>query len=400
MGDANGPAVPPAARNLIVCCDGTGNEFSTNRSNVLRLWRSVDRNADQLAYYDPGVGTLGDARAWTRWRKLLFKRLDGAIGLSVRENVLEAYAFLVQNWRDGDRVWLFGFSRGAYTVRALAGMLQWFGLVPPEHGNVLPYLWNLYSDEGGEIGDFGTRIKAAGGIRKTMGRQLRVHFLGAWDTVSSFGWIWRPRTLPETAKVGIVDHIRHAVSIDERRRAFAPNLFTPQAPQSCVQMLFPGVHSDVGGGYPAAESGLAKGALKWMLDEAAPHGLRLDRDAVTVELNGKNNREGPDPNGPMHDESRKLGWRIVEMLPGRLLGWILTPLVALTAVILTWVGVVPWAWVLAGMALVVFARGAWCWRGRARRFDRPMAMGVPMPTLSVHASVGQRRGYHVPRLAR
>ena len=406
MAEGNDQVTRP--RNVILCCDGTGNEFSTDRSNVLRLCRSLDREADQLAYYDPGVGTLDDARALTRWRKLLFKRLDGAIGLSVRDNVLKAYAFLMQNWRDGDVVWLFGFSRGAYTVRALAGMLDWFGLVRAEHANVLPYLWNVYSDECGEIGAFDKRMRVAGGIRKTMGRAVRVHFLGAWDTVSSFGWIWRPRTLPETAKLGIVDHLRHAVAIDERRRCFVQNLFTPQVrsagvddptARSCVQMLFAGAHSDVGGGYPANEAGLAKVALEWMSGEAESMGLRFAAEDRRIELHGKNGKEGPDPNGPMHNESKRIGWQIVEMLPSTRLAWSLTPVLALASIVLPIVGVLPWATAGVGVVAVLALRAVKCRLGRPRRFDRRITRGVPMPPLEVHPSVGQRTGYRPPKLA-
>lgn len=399
-------SVPMPRRNVVVCCDGTGNEFSTDRSNVLRLWRSLEQGPSQLTYYDPGVGTLGDARALTRWRKLLWKRLDAAIGLSVRDNVLEAYGFLVQNWREGDRLFFFGFSRGAYCVRALAGMIEWFGLVRPEHGNVLPYLWSLYSDENGEIGRFSTRMKAAGGIRKTMGRPVRVHFLGAFDTVSSFGWMWRPQHLPETAKVGVVDRIRHAVAIDERRRCFVQNLFVvdepvappdPALPKRCIQMLFPGVHSDVGGGYPAAASGLAKLALEWMCQEADAAGLLFDKSTRRIELIGKDGREGPDVDGVMHDELTKWGWRVIELLPKTRVGWLVQPLLAVALLSAPLLLSLP-AW--SGAAVLALALLVqWCVRSRGkRRWFGPSSKNKPAPKLDVHPSVGQRRGYRPPNL--
>ena len=395
-------------RNVVVCCDGTGNEFSTNRTNVLRLWRSLAKGPHQLTYYDPGVGTQTDARALTRWRKLLWKRLDGAIGLSVRDNVLEAYDFLVRHLQENDRLFLFGFSRGAYTVRALAGMIEWFGLVRPEHGNVLPYLWNLYSDENGEIGSFSARKEAAGGIRRTMGRAVSVHFLGAWDTVSSYGWMWRPKYLPETAKVRAVARIRHAVAIDERRRGFVQNLFVVDEPESpadptqpprCIQMLFPGVHSDVGGGYPAEESGLAKQSLEWMSAEAGAAGLHFDAAVAQIELHGKNGKQGPDPDGVMHDELDKIGWRIVEILPKTRFGWISMPLLAIAMLVAPpWFALPAWSGA-AGLLGALVVRWATHARGKPRRFVPRGSKQLP-PTLVLHPSVTSRQGYapsNVPR---
>lgn len=153
------------------------------------------------------------------------------------------------------------------------------------------------------------------------------------------------------------------------------------------------------GGYPANEAGLAKVALEWMSGEAETMGLRLAAEDRRIELHGKNGKEGPDPNGSMHNESKRIGWRIVEMLPSNRLAWSLTPALALAAVVLPIVGVLPWAAAGVAVAAVLALRAVKCRLGRPRRFDRRIARGVPMPPLQVHPSVGQRTGYRPPKLA-
>jgi Uncharacterized alpha/beta hydrolase domain (DUF2235) len=119
-------------KNIVVCCDGTDCEVATDSTNVLRIFRMLERDQRQVAYYDAGVGTLVDPEAISRWRKFLSRRLDAAIGLRVRENVIAVYRFLAQTYQPDDQIYLFGFSRGAYTVRAVAGMINFLGLVRPE----------------------------------------------------------------------------------------------------------------------------------------------------------------------------------------------------------------------------------------------------------------------------
>src|SRR5580765_2075137 len=127
-------------RNIIICCDGTGNEISENISNVLKLYRCLRKTERteprQLVFYDPGVGTLSRPAPWRElWQD--FKAIWGlATGYGLDDNVLAAYAFLVHNWREGDQIYLFGFSRGAYTVRVLAGLIHKVGLIAPEQVNL------------------------------------------------------------------------------------------------------------------------------------------------------------------------------------------------------------------------------------------------------------------------
>src|SRR5262245_57442256 len=123
---------PLMPKNIVVCCDGTDNEVATDSTNVLRLFRMLERDDRQVAYYDGGVGTLVDPAALSTVRKYFSRRLDAAIGLRVRENVIAAYRFLAQTYQPGDQLYFFGFSRGAYTVRAVAGLIHMLGLVRPE----------------------------------------------------------------------------------------------------------------------------------------------------------------------------------------------------------------------------------------------------------------------------
>src|SRR2546421_7244806 len=123
-------------KNIVICCDGTGNEISENISNVLKLYRCV-RKTDktqprQLVFYDPGVGTLARPDPWHKLRQDFNAILGLATGYGLDDNVLAAYAFLVNNFEDGDQIYLFGFSRGAYAVRVLAGLVHKIGLISPQ----------------------------------------------------------------------------------------------------------------------------------------------------------------------------------------------------------------------------------------------------------------------------
>lgn len=308
-------------KNLVICCDGTANEATGESTNVLRLYRSLQRDAQQLCYYDGGVGTLADPRAITKARKLVLRYLDLGIALGIRENFCEAYAFLVRHYEPGDQVYLFGFSRGAYTARAVAGAIKMLGLLRPELEGQVPYVWSIYAGEGISASTK-RRFGRGARFRKCFarGEDVRVHFVGAFDTVSSFGWIWDWRSLPYTANNDKIDHVRHAIAIDERRSCYGANLFFPATPPeraSCKQVWFAGVHCDVGGGYPEAQSALSKHALRWMLAEAEGLGLRTDpaeRDRMIMRPDTPG--AAPSATGMLHD-SMIPAWRVVECFPRR-----------------------------------------------------------------------------------
>lgn len=305
-------------KNLIICCDGTSNGPTHARTNVIKLWLALERDEHQIVYYDPGVGTLGNPSRLTTLGKAISRWIDLAAGTGLRQNVIEAYEFLMDHYVPGDQIFLFGFSRGAYTVRALAGMLEMCGLLHVGAKNFVPHLWQIYSNEEGRSTTFGKRMRVASEIRR-FNVKPEIKFLGVWDTVSSWGFFFNFRSLLYTAKIKRVAHIRHAVAIDERRAAFRQNLFDPKENRDLLEVWFAGTHCDVGGGHPEEDSGLSKVALEWMIDEASQFGLRLDARMVAKML-GQANRKGrtqyaaPDASAKLH-QSLKGAWKILEYLP-------------------------------------------------------------------------------------
>lgn len=301
---------------LIVCCDGTWNHPNEEQdgvptpTNVVRLFNAIKDQPDQVKYYHPGVGTEGN---W--WDKIA----GGAFGSGLGKNVQSAYKWLATKYQAGDQIFLVGFSRGAFTVRSLAGMIKRCGLLN---------LGGLDDDE------IWARVETAyKGYRKKQDRDvwggnwqfhesapgdklIPIHFLGVWDTVGALGipddlailslldnrenYAFHDAELSDT-----VECARHAVAIDERRASFFPTLWSnADAHKDAKQVWFPGVHSDVGGGYP--ETGLSDGALKWMIDEATAGGLVFDH-ALTQQV-------APKFQDVLHD-SCKGPWKLLRTQP-------------------------------------------------------------------------------------
>ena len=305
-------------KNIVVCCDGTGNEFGDTNSNVVKLYSvlSIDGRA-QIGYYHPGVGTMGAPTARNRVTKAWSIIMGLAFGAGLLANVGDAYRYLMNGYEEGDQIFLFGFSRGAYTVRALAGALHMFGLLCPGNEGLVPYVLRLYARRTRQAAGMTHTFEVARGFKATFCRHCPLHFVGVWDTVSSVGWIWDPLRLPYTAQNPDMANGRHAVSIDERRCYFRNNLWGPELPQQTLkQVWFAGVHSDVGGSYPEAESGLSQITLEWMLVEAISNGLLIDPDKMARALGRK-----PPPPPVVPDSSAKIhnslkgAWRVLEVLP-------------------------------------------------------------------------------------
>jgi hypothetical protein len=303
-------------RNIVVCCDGTGNQYGAENSNVVKLYWTLSAPDKQVAYYHPGVGTMGSRNAlsaigkwWTRVRGLAF-------GYGFSDNIADVYSFLMREFRPGDQVFVFGFSRGAYTARALCGLLHMFGLLTPGNEALIPYALRLYKSNDPE------KFHIADGFRTTFCVDCKPYFLGLWDTVSSVGWILDPigiksGHLPYTAALPDVPILRHAVSIDERRAFFRQNLIYTESPtQNLKQVWFGGVHSDVGGSYAESESGLSKIALRWMLCEAQSAGLMLDPQKVIDVLGGEIPYAPPDPRAQLHKSLHGFWW-LGEVWPKR-----------------------------------------------------------------------------------
>jgi uncharacterized protein (DUF2235 family) len=311
-------------RNVVVCLDGTGNQFGEHNTNVVKLFRVLVRDhAQQLAYYDPGVGTLADPALKTPIAKTVNKCLGLAFGRGLTRNVVEAYSYVMDHYQDGDRLFLFGFSRGAYTARVLAGFLHHCGLLEPGCQHLIPYALKQYTKAKMCRDDW--RIAAR--FKKTYGRQLThngeptgafpVHFLGLWDSVSTLGWVWDPVFLPYTTNNPGVATVRHALAIDERRSFFRPLFWGGEHldRQDVKQVWFAGVHADIGGGYPEEESGLAKISLEWMIREAQHHGLVIDEPSYLRYVVGTTDGfVGPSPTADQHQSLAGL-WLPVEVLP-------------------------------------------------------------------------------------
>jgi uncharacterized protein (DUF2235 family) len=314
-------------KNVVVCCDGTANEFATDRTNVLKLFWVLDNDPErQVAFYHPGLGTMEAAAALTNIARQTTKLLGLAIGYGLEADVRDAYAFLMQQFRPGDTLYMFGFSRGAYTVRAVAALLYMYGLLPAGNEPLIPYAIRMLNAAAGRGG--GEGFDLAGGFRSTFrGYHCKPHFIGVWDTVNSIGWIENPLKLPYTANNPDIAIGRHAVAMDERRAFFRTNLWRPASspaiggPKDLRQVWFPGVHGDVGGGYPEGESGLSKFAFEWIAREAALAGLLVDLARVD-EVMGRTGTKyaKADPDAKMH-ESLTFWWRFAEIVPKRHWNW-------------------------------------------------------------------------------
>ncbi len=330
---ASGPS-----RNLVIMLDGTGNELGRNLSNVLKLYRIAEKGEKQLCFYNPGVGTISRVNPWRRFQQKFSGVLGLATGYGLDDTVLSAYRFLVENWRDGDRIFLFGFSRGAWSVRVLAGLLHLIGLLRPEQLNMCDSALGAYKQAANE-----DDLPLAWHFSRVIGvRYPTIRFLGAWDTVGSVLvprpdrlWIPSLETLPYTATNPSVEIFRHAMALDERRRmfrlarwnqpqSFLRNRFKPdeKRDQDIAQRWFAGVHSDVGGGYPELESGLSKFPLAWMIDEAAKAGLRISQANFRHLVNGEMQNPGqheyvpPSATAQLH-KSLTASWYPLEILPKR-----------------------------------------------------------------------------------
>jgi uncharacterized protein (DUF2235 family) len=301
-------------KNIVLCCDGTGNQISTDPTNVLKLWWVLEESDRQVCYYHPGVGTMGNPGAYTTLGKLATRALDAAIGHTLGANFATAYRFLVRHYEPGDSISLFGFSRGAYVARALAGALHMVGLVERGAEDLAPYVWLLYSNEEGAQ-TTGKHFAAAQRFKSRFAQGVRVHFIGVWDTVSSVGFL-RNRRLPFTAaKNTSVDHVRHAVAIHERRAAFRQNLWgAPVATQDVKEVWFAGAHADVGGGYEEKDAGLSKLALKWILREAESFDLLVDQQRKADVLGADPHYSSPDPGATRHN-SLTWPWWPLEFWP-------------------------------------------------------------------------------------
>lgn len=292
------------SKNIALFIDGTWEQQGvgppTNVQRLHALAQAQDAPGVQVTHYLRGVGTnAGPFRRVARWQAqarlrqesphpaagLVRTPLGGITGLGLSSRIREAYAFLVAHYEPGDRLYLFGFSRGAFAVRSLAGFIDTVGLLLRAHLCDVEAAWRLYASEDEaqrrRLARFLRRLTGAGGADAERGNILPIHLIGVWDTVAALGLPGRLQRLTATAtrhhRTGVpsnVTHARHALALHEFRRAFEPLLWDGCAPgQSLQQVWFAGAHGDVGGGL--ARTDLSDVALRWMADEARALGLRL-----------------------------------------------------------------------------------------------------------------------------
>ena len=354
-------AITPEKRHIVICCDGTGNQINENISNVLKLYRTLRKTEKtrprQLVFYDPGVGTLERPDPFKKLKQDIQLVIGLAFGYGLDDNVLRSYQFIIDNHREGDEIYLFGFSRGAYTVRVLAALIHKAGLISRPQSNLAGSGLTAYKQ-------FSTDKVAADGQEDQPAQFARIlsvkwptiKFVGVWDTVASVivpRWdrfdpfklhfnLWSLEELAFIRENPSIEIFRQAISIDERRRMFRPQpwdqgkKFRPHryAPESSwkdqdsLQVWFAGVHCDVGGGYPEKEAALSKYPLLWMIEEAVKHGLAIDRRTVNQLGWGRKRKNSPfdyvapdflahtpeqKPWQP-HDSMNAL-WRVLEHIP-------------------------------------------------------------------------------------
>jgi uncharacterized protein (DUF2235 family) len=327
MSTAAGSAAPFKPRNLVVLSDGTGNSAAKLfRTNIWRIYEALDLNCDdQIALYDDGVGTAS-------FQPIAI--LGGAFGYGLKRNVLDLYTFLCRNYKAADdyhyvpdqpfvddpakhdRIFAFGFSRGAFTARVVASLVANEGLIhraqtDAELNRLARWAYRSYRAKRYR-NQYGVRVLRL--LRDWLLRRLEwrksvydreknrtvpIDFLGVFDTVAAYGlpideltkgwdrWVW-PMTPRDNALSPSVKAGRHAVAIDDARQTFFPLLWDEDSetenqkkkrfnyPDDRIeQVWFAGMHSNVGGGY--ADDALSLGPLRWMADEAAEYGLRFQK---------------------------------------------------------------------------------------------------------------------------
>jgi uncharacterized protein (DUF2235 family) len=348
------------SKRIAIFSDGTGQATGRNDSNVLRACKMLDLSysANQVAIYDPGIGThaaltglqtdlktsdrmrLADANPRSHLLRRLRRPLELGFGLGLEANIKQLYRALIDVYEPDDAIYLFGFSRGAFTVRALAGLIYRCGLLKSdaigEIDSALAWCRTHYTALNEQ-----QRAAYRNGVnafRRRLSRPCAIRFLGVWDTVKSVGYL-RPKNLPHTRHNPIVRTIRHALSLDERRSFYTPTTWgglatdtrpavyapasfdldetdaPPGSPQDVQEVWFAGNHSDVGGGYPTSERSAANNSLRWMIAEARNCCLRFDENQYRASFA----RDADEPITHRHDEMKSgVGgtlWRVIEWCP-------------------------------------------------------------------------------------
>lgn len=287
------------SKNIVIFSDGTrqiGGKGSN--TNVYKLFNMIeDRVPGQIAYYDPGVGS--DRR----------KILGSISGIGFTRNILDCYRFIFENFEANDRIFLFGFSRGAATVRSLSAFVHHFGVLPKSRPDLIEQAFFIYKNSSKK----NLKKNADAFIQKHHTMWCKIEFLGVWDTVAALGlpikWLsmlldrlfpYKFHTFDLSESVIFA---RQALAIDDERKTFHPLLWNTLSnganKERMKQVWFAGVHTDVGGGY--AEDALSNISLLWMMREATDKGLRIYTKSPAYQSLMS---EKPNANGIMHNEQK------------------------------------------------------------------------------------------------
>jgi uncharacterized protein (DUF2235 family) len=292
-------------RQLLVCCDGTNNNLTgqdrdTNVVKLVQLITGCETDPNRVVFYDPGVGNPGQLPGATFPEQIKGKlvRWGGlASGEGIYENMAECYLFLMRHYQPEDEIFIFGFSRGAFTARSVAGLVNMFGVLQPQMETMVSTLIQVYFANSQKVtkaanlkNEKSPLVKISDQTRQLFAiaskQKAEIQFVGVWDTVDSVG-VW-PFNTKMKAVPTIVDkrflNVRHAVALDEHRAQFKPRLYvdnngkcqTSSKKEATIKQLwFRGSHCDVGGGYQNTETVLSNYALEWMVSQAVDCGLAL-----------------------------------------------------------------------------------------------------------------------------
>lgn len=315
-------------KNIVLCSDGTGNKggYGTD-SNVYKTYKAVDIHNPtiaQLTFYDNGVGTDKSDNSKNKY----LTALSGAFGFGFAANVRDLYDFLARTYESGDAIFLFGFSRGAATVRAFTGFLHFCGLIDRNHPAIqtngefdedkfkdkIQEAFKLYESKDSKRQQAFKAQYAVTDSEYAPDGNLRIRFIGVWDTVSALGfpqdfskaveWLFKwadeisdkiwPHQFYYYKLNNFIENAYQALSIDDERTTFHPKVWNEHRTAGYVeQVWFAGVHSNVGGGYP--RTGLSDVALQWMMSKAEAHGLVFNEDNKLAA------QEGANVHGKMYD---------------------------------------------------------------------------------------------------
>jgi len=271
-------------KNIVIFSDGTGQKGgSKQNTNVYKLFNMIeDRTDRQIAFYDPGVGT--------DWRLVT----GNISGRGITQNIKQCYEFIFDNFKAEDRLYLFGFSRGAATVRSLSSLIHMFGILPVSRRDLIDEAFSIYKI----MNDEKRKEQAEDFISRHHTMWTKIKVLGVWDTVSALGLpiesldmvisslpFFRHR-FHNFRLSKAIENAYHALAIDDRRKTFHPMIWDKEIAdhQTMKQVWFCGVHTDVGGGYE--EQGLSDIPLMWMTEMAVQNGLRIfDKHKVLINQN-------------------------------------------------------------------------------------------------------------------